>query len=153
MIPCSYRFLTRISLWLSSSTYCISTSLSCFILLAWCKNFCRSSFRLVSNSFTSSISCRVLFLFEDSFIMSADLPLEAIGVRKYGTLTAEVLAVAQSFCKFWSHINVQMSAQFYLHLSCFHTIVDHFLNAVWIESEHYIAQPLPVNMNPVSCIR
>ena len=42
------------------------------------KNCCRSSLKLLSNSLTSSISCLVLFLLEESFIMSADLPLEAI---------------------------------------------------------------------------
>jgi hypothetical protein len=71
--------------------------------------------------------------------MSADLPLESRGVRNDNALTAEVLAVAQGFRKLWSHVNVQMSAKFYLDLSCFHTIMDHLLNSMGIKSIHNIA--------------
>ena len=81
--------------------------------------------------------------------MSADLPLEAIGVRNNIALTAEALASSQGLCEFRPHVDVHMSAEFNLDFSSFHRVIDHLLYATRVQGIHHITEPLLVNVDPV----
>ena len=148
--PYSYNLLIAWLLWLSSSTCNYKRSFSYLKLLTYWRKLWRSSFRLVSNSLTSSISCLFLFLFEESFIMSADLPLDAMKVSDIIRLTAEVLALTQCPSKFRSHIDVEMLAKFNFDFSSFHGVINHLLYTIRVQCIHQITDPLLIHVNPVT---
>jgi len=84
--------------------------------------------------------------------MSADFPLDAKIISSVIRLTAEVLAVGECLGKFRSHTDVEMSAELNFHFSGFHRIVNPLLDATRVQSVHDIAEPLLVNMDPVTRI-
>ena len=85
--------------------------------------------------------------------MSADLPFEPKNVNNIATLTTETLAVGKSLGEFWPHVDVKVLAHLNFHLSGFHTFINHGLDAIRVQCVEYIADPLLVNMYPVSRIR
>ena len=85
--------------------------------------------------------------------MSAALPLEPIQVKSAKYHTAVRLALSQSLCKLWPHVNIEMLGQIISHLSRFQTFINHGLDAIRVQSVEDITDPLLVNVNPISRIR
>lgn len=113
--------------------YSLSRSFSCLILLTPTRNPCLSSLSLFSSSFTSSISDRFLFSFEEPFSKKADFPCDSIMRIKYKRKTyswnwATSLGHSQTLAS--SPLKDSSYAQFFifsallLHLSLFGSLVD-----------------------------
>ena len=68
-------------------------------------------------------------------------------------LTTEALTVGKSLSELRPHVHVEMFAELYLDLSCFHTAIDHVLNALGIYGVEHITDPFLVNVDPVTWIR
>ena len=68
------------------------------------------------------------------------------------SLTAVALTVGQSLGEFRPHVDIEMLGQFIFDPSSLQAASDHFLDPRWIQSVEHIADPLLVNVDPITGI-
>ncbi len=69
------------------------------------------------------------------------------------SLTTEVEATVQRLRELWSHLHDQVLRFLEAVFALLHCVGDHSLESNLVESVHYIANPLAIDMHPVTLVR
>jgi len=113
----------------------------------------RNSYLLVfsctSSAFTSSISARLRFFFDEPFNKCAAFPLEATWIIDRKVLTWEAVTPAQGLSKFRAHFNQLILGLFKLLLPRNDCSIDHVLYPFLLHGVQNITDPLLIQVVPV----